>query len=399
MSASRPLAGVTVVDLSRHLPGPLAAKLLADLGARVVKVEEPRAGDPVRLAPPLVRGRSALAAALLSGVESVALDLKNERAREVLAALLERADALLETFRPGTLARLGFPPAELAERFPRLVVCSLSGYGEDGPEADRAGHDLTYQALAGALAPTARMPALPLADLAGAWSAALAVVAALRRRDATGRGTRIDASLYDAALHANLVDWAEEAGGERGVGQPLPLSGALACYNLYLTADRGYVAVACLERHFWERFCAAVGRNDLARRHLDTRPEAKRAVQAVVGARTRDEWAALAREHDLPIEPVLSASEARAHPQARRRAVVGAGDDGLARVAFPARFDGERPAASDRVPGLGEDTDAVLAELGVPMTGREKRAAGVGRRRDVRRVVAGWVSKRRTPKV
>ena len=399
MSASRPLAGVTVVDLSRHLPGPLAAKLLADLGARVVKVEESRDGDPLRLAPPLVGGWSALAAALLSGVESVALDLKSETAREVLAALLERADALLETFRPGTLARLGFPPGELARRYPRLVVCSLSGYGEDGPQAARTGHDLTYQALAGALAPTARMPALPLADLLGAWSAALAVVAALRRRDATGRGARIDASLYDAALHANLVDWAEEAGGEREVGRPLPLSGALACYNLYMTADRGYVALACLERHFWERFCAAVGREDLVRRHLDTRPEAKRAVQAVVGARTRDEWAALAREHDLPIEPVLSAAEARAHPQARLRAVVGAGDDGLPRVAFPARFDGERPAASGRVPGLGEDTDAVLAELGVPMTGREKRAAGVGRRRDVRRVVAGWVSKRRTPKV
>ena len=399
MSASRPLAGVTVVDLSRHLPGPLAAKLLADLGARVVKVEEPRAGDPVRLAPPLVRGRSALAAALLSGVESVALDLENEAAREVLAALLERADALLETFRPGTLARFGFPPEELARRFPRLVVCSLSGYGEDGPQAARAGHDLTYQALAGTLAPTARMPALPLADLVGAWSSALAVVAALRRRDATGRGGRIDASLYDAALHANLVDWAEDAAGERGVGRPLPLSGALPCYNVYMTADRGYVALACLEPRFWQRFCAAVGRDDLVRRHLDTRPEARRAVQAVVGARTRDAWAALAREHDLPIEPVLSAAEARAHPQARHRAVVGAGGDGLARVAFPARFDGERPAAADRLPRLGEDTDAVLAELGRAMTGREKRSGGVGPRQGVQQAVARWMTRRRAPKV
>lgn len=399
MSASRPLAGVLAVDLSRHLPGPLAAKLLADLGARVVKVEEPRDGDPVRLAPPLVHGRSALAAALLSGVESVALDLKNPTARGVLAALLERADVLLETFRPGTLARLGFPPEQLGRDFPKLVVCSLSGYGEDGPQAGRTGHDLTYQALAGALAPTARPPALPLADLVGAWSAALAVVAALRRRDTTGRGTRIDASLYDAALHANLVDWADEAEGERAVGQPLALSGALACYNLYLTADRGYVALACLEPRFWERFCGAVGREDLIRRHLDTGPEAKRAVQAVIGERTRDEWAALAREHDLPIEPVLSAAEARAHPQARRRGVVATGGDGLARVAYPARFDGERPSAADRVPGLGEDTGAVLAELGMTMSGREKSAGGVGPRGGFKRAVARWVTDRRTPKV
>ncbi|HSL81199.1 MAG TPA: CaiB/BaiF CoA-transferase family protein, partial [Thermoanaerobaculia bacterium] len=170
---SDPLRGILVVDLSRHLPGPLAAQLLASLGARVVKVEEPRAGDPVRLAPPVVRTgprtgtgpTSSLAALLLSGVESVALDLKRPGGREVLERLLERADVLLETFRPGTLARLGFPPEELRERFPRLVVCSLSGWGEDGPYAARAGHDLTYQALAGALAPTAATPAYPVTSI------------------------------------------------------------------------------------------------------------------------------------------------------------------------------------------------------------------------------------------
>ncbi|HEX2254969.1 MAG TPA: CaiB/BaiF CoA-transferase family protein [Thermoanaerobaculia bacterium] len=377
-----------VVDLSRLLPGPLTAKLLADLGARVVKVEEPRMGDPLRMAPPLVRGRSALAALLLAGVESVALDLGNPGARDVLEDLLARADVLLESFRPGTLARLGFPPRELARRFPRLVVCSLSGYGQEGPQAPRAGHDLTYQALAGTLAPTARMPAVPVADVAGAWSAALAVVAALYRRGATGRGARVDASLYDAALHANVAAWAEEGAGEREVGRALPLTGSLPCYNLYLTADRRYVALACLEPRFWKRFCAVVGRADLEKRHLDARLEARQRVQEVIGGRTRDAWEALAREHDLPLEPVLSAAEARRHPQARERRVVSTGPDGLLRLAYPALLDGERPEAAERLPRLGDDTPAVLAELGRAMRPAEQRAAGVGRRLGVKRVLA-----------
>ncbi len=353
-------------------------------------------GDPVRLAPPLVRGRSALAALLLAGVESVALDLKRETARGVLDALLARADVLLESFRPGTLARLGWPPEELAARFPRLVVCSLSGYGADGPQAARAGHDLTYQALAGTLAPTARMPAVPLADHAGAWAAALAVVAALRRRDATGRGARIDAALYDAALHSNLVDWAEEAAAPRPVGRRLPLSGALPCYNLYRTADGGTLAVACLEPRFWRAFCAATGRDDLVGRHLDTRPAVKRQVQELVASRTRDEWAELAARHDLPIEPVLAAAEAAAHPQARHRRLVTTGPDGLPRLAYPALIDGERPEARERLPRLGADTGALLAELGIE-AGR-RRPSGVGRRAGLRRAVARWVLRRKGPR-
>jgi crotonobetainyl-CoA:carnitine CoA-transferase CaiB-like acyl-CoA transferase len=362
----------------------------------VVKVEEPGMGDPVRLAPPLVRGASALAAVLLAGVESIALDLKREGARDVLATLLERADVLLESFRPGTLARLGFPPEELAARYPRLVVCSLSGYGAEGEQAGRAGHDLTYQALAGLLAPTARMPAVPVADLAGAFAAALAVVAAVHRRHTTGRGGRVDASLYDAALHANLVNWAAEAGGHRPVGQPLPLSGALPCYNLYRTADGGTLAVACLEPHFWRRFCEAAGRRDLVGRHLDHRPEVKRQVQELVGSRTRAEWTELATAHDLPIEPVLSAAEAAEHPQARRRAVVTTGPDGLPRLAYPARLDGERPEAPERLPRLGADTDALLAELGFDLSPSARRAAGVGRRAGLRRALARWRIGRRT---
>jgi crotonobetainyl-CoA:carnitine CoA-transferase CaiB-like acyl-CoA transferase len=393
-----PLDGTLVVDLSRHLPGPLAAHLLADLGARVVKVEEPRAGDPVRLAPPLVRTpegpRSALAALLLSGVESVAVDLKAPAGSAVLADLLERADVLLETFRPGTLARLGLAPEELRERFPRLVICSLSGWGQDGPYAARSGHDLTYQALAGALAPTGTTPAYPAADLAGAWAAVTSILAALLARGRTGEGARIDASLYDAALHLNLVGWASEAGRAHAAGEPHGLAGALPCYRLYKTKDGRHLAVAALEEHFWRRFCEAAGRADLMGVQYREDEEAHAQVAALVASRTLADWRGLLAEVDVPVEPVLSAAEAVAHPQAEARAVLQHAADGLPRLAFPARLDGDRLPSSGRYPELGQDTDRIVQELGgeaAAMSARQRRRAGVGRRWSWKRALATWM--------
>lgn len=364
-----------MVDLSRHLPGPLAAKLLADLGARVVKIEEPVHGDPVRGAPPRRGGTSALAALLLSGVESVALDLKQPAAREVLLALLARADVLLSSFRPGSLARLGLAPDELAERFPRLVICSLSGWGEAGPYAQRAGHDLTYQALAGSLASTASMPALPVSDLAGAWSVATTVLASLHARERTGRGGLIDASLYDAALHSSLTAWAAEAGVPHAVGQPHALSGAIPCYNTYPTADGEHLALAALEPHFWRRFCRAVGRRDLVLRQYSRRAKVRRRVADLIASRPLAFWMEICRREDIPAEPILSPAKARIQPQAQARDVVRMGEDSLPRLAFPARIDGARPTAGERVPRLGEHTTAVLQELGLPVAG-----TGVGAR-------------------
>jgi crotonobetainyl-CoA:carnitine CoA-transferase CaiB-like acyl-CoA transferase len=339
-----------------------------------------------------VEGTSALAAVLLSGVESVALDLKQPAGRKVLEALLGRADVMLDTFRPGTLRRLGLAPEDVAERFPRLVVCSLTGWGGDGPYAARAGHDLTYQALAGTLAPTqglAAAPAVPVADLVGAWSVVASVLAALLGRGSSGRGTVVDASLFDAAAHANLMGWVAEAGGARAVGEALQLTGTLPCYHLYATSDGGFLALAALEPHFWKRFCAAVERPDLEKLQYRTEAEARRRVAALVASRSRAEWISLLAEHDIPAEPVLSAAEAREHPQMRARGVVS--EEGrLPRLAFPARFDGERPRAGARVPDLGEHTAAVVAELDLN-GGLPRRRAGVGKRFSLRRLLARWV--------
>ncbi|MDA8017394.1 MAG: CoA transferase [Thermoanaerobaculia bacterium] len=392
--SSQPLHGVLVVDLSRHLPGPLVTRLLADLGARVVKVEEPRHGDPTRQAPPFTDETSSLSALLIHGHESLALDLKKDDGRRALEDLLLHADVFVESFRPGTLARLGLEPDRLMEMFPRLILCSVSGFGQDGELAWRAGHDLTYQAMAGTLAAGGGMPAVQVADYAGAWSAVAAVTAALFRREAEGeggRGCRIDQSLLDAAGHAAITSWASEADGAKGVGQPLLLTGAYPCYDLYRTKDDGTLAVAFLEPKFWRSFCEAAGHKGLIPRQFSKDPKARREVEGIFRARTRDEWADFAIRHDLPAEPVLSLEESEQHGQVRTRALTKRGDDGLRRLGYPAMIDGHRPRGADRIPGLGEDTDALIEEFGlaadVPV-GKRKRK-GIGRRRSVK----AWASK------
>ncbi|HVS03191.1 MAG TPA: CaiB/BaiF CoA-transferase family protein [Thermoanaerobaculia bacterium] len=398
MPAKPALAGLRVVDLTRHLPGPLMARLLADLGARVIKVEEPRRGDPVREAPPLRDGRSALATLLLAGIESVALDLKREPAVRALRELVSEADVLLESFRPGTLARLGLDPEELRRRHPRLVICSLSGWGQLGPWAARAGHDLTYQAIAGALAPTGGLPNVPVADLVGAWSGVAAVLAALHARHDTGAGAWIDQALVDAAAHANLVGWAAEAAGPRAVGEPHGLTGALPCYRVYPTRDRRLLAVACLEPHFWRRLCRAGGRRDLEKAQYDRSSRGHRRVADFVASRSLAEWQELLAGEDLPVAPVLSPAEAAAHEQVAQRGVARQGADGAWRLGYPALLDGARPRAGGEPPELGAHTAAVIAEHGLPFTGhspRRLRALGIGRRRSLRAWLRRWILERR----
>lgn len=344
----------------------------------MVKVEEPTLGDPVRQAPPRRDGTSSLAALLLAGTESIALDLKDPDGQAVLGRLLEKADVLLESFRPGTLARLGFPPETLRERHPGLVVCSVTGWGQSGPYAARAGHDLTYQAVAGSLAPAGSMPAVPVADLVGAWSAASAILAALVERQRTGKGRHIDAALLDAGIHANVVSWAVEAGGPKEVGESLPLTGALPCYRLYRTADGRLLALAALEPHFWQRLCDAVGREDLKGRQYSASSRVFRQVEELVAGRTLAQWMEIFRSQDIPAEPVLSAAQARNHPQVRAREVLVEGGDALPRIGYPALIDGVRPRSGLHVPGLGEHTDAWLDDLGIAREVRKAR--GVGKR-------------------
>ena len=390
-----PLEDLLVADLSRYLPGPLVSRLLGDLGARVIKVEEPILGDPVRHAPPIREGKSSLATLLLSGHESLALDLRQDVARDCLETLLESADVLVESFRPGKLEELGLAPAELRRRFPRLIICSVSGWGQTGPGVHRAGHDLTYQAIAGGLAGGRGMPAVQVADLVGAWSGVTSVLAALHRRDSSGEGCWVDQALLDAAGHSAITAWAAEADGPKTDGEPLMLTGAIPCYDLYPTRDGGRLALAALEPKFWRRFCRAVERPDLIARQLDSSGEVRREVSRLTASRTRERWLEFLSDHDIPADPVLSPSEALDHPQVRARGLLARGRDGLLRLGFPALLDGVRPRVAERMPELGGDTERLVDEFGLAagLSPRKRKAGGVGRRASLKRWALGVAGK------
>jgi crotonobetainyl-CoA:carnitine CoA-transferase CaiB-like acyl-CoA transferase len=371
-----PLAGIRVLDLSRLLPGPYATLVLADLGADVVKIEEPGRGDYLRWMPPLAGQQSGAFHALNRNKRSLALDLRAPGGPGVLLRLARSADVLVESFRPGVLERRGCGPSRLREENPRLVWCSISGYGQDGPYRDVAGHDLDYCAIAGSLAvngpPDRPLPyGVPVADLAGgAWPAVAAILAGLVRRAATGRGGVADVSMTEGALAALAmplaVAWARGAPLARG-GEAL--NGGAACYRTYRAADGRFVALGALEPEFFARFCAAAGRPDLAaRQHEDGGRGPVAELEALFASRARDEWAAFGREHDVCLAPVLEGDEPRADAQLRARGAfveIPTPWEGRAMpgVACPVRLDGA-PLPLRPAPRLGEHTDEVLREGG-----------------------------------
>jgi crotonobetainyl-CoA:carnitine CoA-transferase CaiB-like acyl-CoA transferase len=363
------LGGVRVLDLSQYLPGPYATQILADLGAEVVKVEPP-AGDPMRRLGPLdADGVSALYKTINAGKRVVRLDLKADDGRTAFARLVERADVVLESFRPGGLARLGLDPAALRARNPGLVHCALSGYGQDGPEAGRAGHDIDYMALAGGLATsgTAARPVIahpPTADFASAVQAALATVAALFRRARSGQGAFIDVSIAGSVLawQAVVLTGALRPGHEPRRGASL-LGGGAACYQIYETADGRFVTLGALEEAFWANFCRAVGRADWSARQWEPMPQEALIgeVAALFAARPVVHWEGLLHGIDCCFQTVLEPPEVLDHPQVRARGFVhpSAGPEPLVEVLFPALFDGARPAA--RAP-LAEVSAAAIGD-------------------------------------
>lgn len=364
---SEALRGLKVLDLTRYIPGPYATMLLADLGADVVKVEEPPFGDATRaVPPPLPAGDdTAVHAALNRGKRSVQLDLRQAEGVDAVKRLAASADVFVEAFRPGALERRGLGAAALRASNPRLVYCSVSGYGHGGPLAAAAGHDVNYLARSGFLgtnlggdgAPV--LPATQVADMAGGLLAALAILAALQARERTGLGQVVDASMFDAALALMSVPAARVLAGASATSE---LSGTHACYGTYRCRDGGFVAVGALEPKFWEGLCAALELPQMRGRQWDQgtrREEVNAAFAAAFARRDRDDWVAALRERDVCVEPVLDLPEALAQPQAAARGCVAGGA-----LVSPLRLSATPVAAPRRAPALGEHTDAVLAEAG-----------------------------------
>jgi alpha-methylacyl-CoA racemase len=359
------LAGLRVLDLSRLLPGGFCSLLLADFGADVIKVEDTGAGD-------YLRASGAPFHALNRGKRSVSVDLKTAAGRDVLLRLVRDADVLLESFRPGVLDRLGVGYERLREENPRLVYCAITGYGQDGPYAGRAGHDMNYLALTGLLGLTGEPDGPPIqaggqiADIGGgALMAAFGILAALRERDRSGEGQFVDVSMTDGALSWLAMDAARRfADGVVPARGRAELAGGLICYRPYRCAD-GWVAFGALEPKFWQAWCAGVDRPELADRQFDpVGSDTHREVEAVFLERTRAEWEAFNDEHDCCLEPVLALEEALESALVRARGMV-VEVDGVRLLGTPVKLS-RTPADPARAggPALGADTDAVLAEAG-----------------------------------
>lgn len=374
-SSSAPLAGVKVIDLSRLLPGPACTLHLADLGADVIKVEDTGAGD---YAPDAMR------AVLHRNKRAIRLDLKQPEGVEALRLLLRDADVLLESFRPGVMDRLGLGYEAVAALNPRIVYCSLTGYGQDGPLAQMAGHDINYCGYSGAasqvgVAPDAlALSNLPLADLmGGALGASMGILAALVDAGRTGRGRHVDVAMADGVLAHMIMPLATRS--RLGHAEPAgrdTLSGRLPCYAYYRTADGHTLAVGALERKFWDAFCQAIGRADLQPHHR-TADEALSArvreqLATLIGSQPLAHWTALLDGVDCCVTPVLSLDDALQHEHFQARGMVVQathptyGD--VTHLGSPVRMSGHRFGIRRHAPLPGEHSDEVLREAGLDDT-------------------------------
>ena len=380
-----PLAGIRVLDLSLQLPGPFCTLMMADSGADVVKVDEPE---------PRVRnpfsgeewGQSPADRYLNRGKKSLTLDLKTEEGRKIFRALAQEADVVVEGFRPGVAQRLGVDYATLSGANPRLVYCSISGYGQTGPMRDVAGHDINYISYAGVLGASGRPgapPAIPpvqIGDLfGGAMMALTGILMALHARQTTGRGRWVDISMTGGTMAMLSIHAAAVLSGmpspERG---SMILTGMFPCYETYRCGCGGYVSVGSLESWFWKSLVMALGREDLIGLQYATGDEGARVkgeMEKIFASRTRDEWISFFQDKDVCFSPVLSLREAFEHPNARARGMVvevespfGGRDRQPGR---PIKFREPAHEGTDfpeepprRSPRLGEHDEEILGGLG-----------------------------------
>lgn len=376
-----PLQGIRILDFSTLMPGPVATMMLADLGADVLRVEAPNRPDLMRFGPPFDNGVSAGHMAVNRNKRSIALDLKIPEAVAVVKNLVRTYDVVLEQFRPGVMKRLGLDYETLRKDNERLIYCSITGYGQDGPYRDRAGHDLNYLAMSGILSYSGRKDQGPvpqgflLADVgAGAYNAVVGILAALLHRNRTGEGQYIDISMTDGS-----IAWTTYMATRFFVGGKDPdyesdfLNGG-SYYDCYRTMDGRYMSVGSLEPQFYEEMCKGIGREDLIPKRgwgmeaNETMKEIKKEIASVFATKTQAEWVERFRNFDACVEPVLTLSEMVDHPQTRARNMVVdvPKPDGTVQkqINSPFKFSRTPPQMRRTGPALGEHTEEVLREAG-----------------------------------
>lgn len=380
MNMESALSSITVLDLSRLLPGPFCSMLLADLGADVIKVEDPKQGDYIRQWPPLIGKNSGFHVVLNRNKRSLTLNLKLPESRELFERLVSKADVVLESFRPGVMARLGLGYDLLKLVNPRLVYCSINGYGCEGKRSQEAGHDINYLARSGILSYSGRsgqpsLSGVQIADLGGGGLlAAFSIVAALLARERLGEGQFIDVPMMDGALSWNCLRWGKYLGDGK---VPRPgddlLNHGFACYNLYETRDGRHMSLGAIEPQFWKNFCEAAEQPHWNQpQYFEPGPHQQVLQQEIASffkQKTLAEWADLFTGRDCCCEPIMNLAEVMNDPEMRARQMVvdmvheswGA----YQQLGIAAKFSLTPGTIRSHAPELGEHTHAILGELGL----------------------------------
>jgi crotonobetainyl-CoA:carnitine CoA-transferase CaiB-like acyl-CoA transferase len=384
-----PLAGTTVLDLTRLTPGAYATMLLADLGARVIKIERPGDGDYLRTLVP------AAYETVCRGKLSLTLDLKHPAGRDLFARLLAEASVVVESFRPGVAGRLGVDYPALAALRPDVIACSLSGYGQGGPYRELSGHDLNYLGVSGALGlmgrpdgPPEHATGIAVADFNAAVFTALSVVSAVLHRQLSGQGQHIDVSMTDCML-SWMVRYVNEAVTEPGASREAMM--ARPGYGVYQASDQRYLTLGCIEDVFWDNLLGLLPDGHELRAY--DRPEKRRAeigrveelLRALIGSADRDHWLAVFRAADVPAGPAYALDEVPKDPQNLARGLRPVnppshetrvrGGTGFVEVPFPAKFSAFPPVERTAAPKLGEHTRDVLGAAGLTAAELDSLAA------------------------
>ncbi len=371
-----PLQGIRILDLTRLLPGPLATMLMADMGAEVIKIEDPNAPDYVRNFPPYQNGESLNYLSLNRSKRSVLLDYRTDQGRATFFDLVETADVVVEQFRPGYLAKLGLGYDAARVHNPTIIYVSVTGYGQTGPYAHLAGHDINYIGLAGILGMTGDTDGPPvqagvqLADIAGgSYMAVIGTLAALTARQQQGVGQHVDVSMTDGAMPLLQSVFAMHVGQmAEAVRGAAPLSGGLPNYGVYPCQDGRYVALGTLEPKFWAKFCHLVEKPDwigfTAPQTPARRDEYKRQITSLFVSRSQADWVAFGTEQDLLITPILDLADLEHDPHLAARQMILSETHSIAgdyqTIGVPIKFSVTPAHPSWPAPTLGEDTETVL---------------------------------------
>lgn len=375
----QPLDGIKVLDCTRLLPYQYCTMLLGDLGAEVLKVEEPREGDYGRWGDSARTYESDAFVMANRNKKSMKLNLKHEKGREILKKLSVEYDVLVESFRPGVMDRLGVGYEDMKKVNPSIIYCSTTGFGQTGPYKMLVGHDINYLGYSGILACTGEQtgrpvaPGIPIGDMAGGGLAtAMAILAAIVGRERTGKGQYIDVGQADVLTSLNIRNIAEVLAQRKGrTARPVDLRGFSICYNSYKTSDDKFVAVGPVEPKFWHNFCKTVGKEEWIENHLlkyEEGSEATEELKKLFAGKTRDEWEKIFENVDSCITPVLTPDETLENAHFKERGMISFMDDPqrgeTLQIGFPAKFSDDLNFKRSPAPFFGEHTDEVLIGVG-----------------------------------